>query len=234
MKKTQCVVVVALLLIIGNIYGQTLTGAVPGKAIDLNTGAFGYITEVAYSEEKIVGNIYLFDDWTSCVLKINNREYEGIMLNYNMKNRNIEIKDGDKLKTVGIDMVESFRDAYGNTYQRTSNLVNKDGVRLLGICKVVSETDKWDLIVAYQLILIESNYVPALDVGDKTSRLEKKEKYFLVRNGRAYELSNSKKKIRKELANEHVDLEPFFKENNLDIKDSNDLAALINYLNQQS
>lgn len=240
MNKKLLLVVVALAPALG--FAQT---AVPQilrtqQAMDrINTGALNGIQNSVFgipaTPGRMLGTSYLDSKWNkgSIMLTQNETLIEGYPLKYDVKERMLEIKGRDGIRILDIRKVKSLMWIDSLTQQPAyfvnASAYKSNGTPLVGLIEVVSD-GKLPLLCFTKILVKESNYNAALDVGDRDSKIYKKYEFYYAVNDELVEIK-SKKKFIEGLGDLGDDASKFMKINRLEVKDKRDLRALFDHLN---
>jgi hypothetical protein len=213
-----------------------MAGGIATKGMDMssNGSGMGVIQEVDFSEKRIEGSVYLFDDWQTCTVVSGGTEFKEVELNYNMKTRQYEVKEGPKIKLVAEKTIDYFTNPFNARYKPLREIKTADGVKVEGISQHVTSNDKCNLVIRYSLQVKEPNYVPALDVGEKATVLTKKREMYYIIGNTAYKVEANKKKFFASLplnSEQQQSLAALAKQEKLNLKDLEANIMLCNKIN---
>ncbi len=119
---------------------------------------------------------------------------------------------------------------FAGSFINTSNFKFGDNVPLLGFLELIQE----GRINAYALSkseLIEPNYVPALDMGRKESKLVVKEDYYILKDGKIWELRHRVKDNMKYFGEKSAMMSKYIKSHHLNFNNRDDIRAIFAYYN---
>lgn len=177
---------------------------------------------VHYSNEWQTGSIYLFSG----------EEIKNYPLKYDLRMEVIEIKLATDIKviaTAAIKKVE-WHNVAANSTEVFMNCNNYIGPHNVGMYKIISE-GKILFLKKTDLEVLESNYNPALSVGNKKSKYVKEAKYYISEQGKIKLIKKRKKRILKLFGDNAEKVEIFAKENNLTFRNETNLVKIFNYFN---
>jgi hypothetical protein len=108
-------------------------------------------------------------------------------------------------------------------------------VGVAGLFEVLVKNDTETTLLKYYFLEVKTaSYNAALDMGNNETKYVVKEKYFLSKNGKLVEVSPSKKKFLESFTGENrTQIESFLKENNVKLKDQEDIVLVCNFLNDR-
>ena len=103
------------------------------------------------------------------------------------------------------------------------------GTPLSGFVKLLSDGER-HLVQSTQLEIIKPNYNPAVEVGDKNTKIKKKATTYYAVNKQLFK-TKSKKDILKTFESEQQKVSDFIESEKIDMKDENDLIRLFKFYN---
>ncbi len=222
------------ILIANTLYAQQEDALLRHKA-QLSARPGGTITEFKIPDPKTEGSIYLLEDWTLADVTLKNGlELKSYFIRYDLQNHLLEIKTDEKVKVIDESKVKVFKWLNGKNAQREEYLNGSsfrlEGGVLLGFFKVESQ-GKLRLLSYTNLKLQKSNYVPALNSGEKNNKLIKKASLYVEKDKSLFKVPKSRKtflglEIFEGKSNE---LLKFIKNNNLSIKQKSDLIKILKF-----
>jgi hypothetical protein len=179
----------------------------------------------------VKGHPYLFEDWTEGTVKQSNgKTYSAVPLKYNILTDEVFFKDpktGQLLAFV-VPVIEFKINGtntegllFRNGYKAFDNLSAKSYYQVLfdGGTQLIKRVSK------------RINEEKPLNSASSIKSFEELTSYFLARSGTPMRIRRDKKSILLALGNNSVALENFIKENQLNLKEENDLVRLITYYN---
>jgi len=210
-------------------------GNSPGKGVEFNPQPQGVISEVPLREPKTVGTSYLYETWHLGNLDLGDL---GIIRNhfirYDLSNHFIEIKLDSVIKAIDGIYVKNFNlidiDGVLHRYINCGDFVYED-TRLLGFFEIIDEGD-YSLFLRTEAILIESDYVMQLDMGNRDHKIVKEEEFFISRDKQVIKVPRSRHGL-EALYPEVEGLKTFLKSERVNTKKEKDLRKLIDFLNHQ-
>ncbi len=224
-----------VVLITNTLYAQE-DGMLRHKA-QLNASPGGTITEFRMPNPKTEGSVYLLEGWTLADVTLKNGlELNSYFIRYDLQNHLVEIKADEKVKVIDESKVKVFKWLNGKNAQREEYLNGSsfrlDGGVLLGFFKLEYQGES-RLLSYTNLKLQKSNYVPALNSGEKNNKLVKKTSVYIEKDKSLFKVPKSRKnflelEIFEGKSNEIL---KFIKNNNLSIKQKNDLIEILKFLN---
>ena len=185
----------------------------------------------------VVGDTYLDKKWnlSEIILYENDRVIEGYPIKYDIKGEMIEISARNGIKVIEARKIHTF--AWIDSLIQTKHFfVNAkeyrlDGSPLTGFLEVVSDgqVPLFKRTVIYERA---PDYVPALDMGTRDTRILKKE-VFYMRKGKDLKKIGSRRSLLSELGTHADDVEQYIKVNNLDLDKENHLIRVFDYYNSK-
>ena len=145
--------------------------------------------------DKIRGDVYLFDDWPTCVVRTNLKE-EGLNFslpcNYNLFTDKFEMKVDNEVyflkKEVILEVIKQEQSFIPNPNMTTPGSKN--------YVEVLANGNKFDLVRIYELKIKDVQSSTSLGLYEKKIAI-KDELYFMTDTNMLIEVPNSKKKIYK-------------------------------------
>lgn len=184
---------------------------------------------VNYSDVK--GHPYLFEEWTEGTVKLSNgKTYSAVSLKYNVLRDEVFFKDpktGQLLAFV-VPVVEfKLNDAdkgsllFRNGYKALENATEKSYYQVVfnGGMQLLKRTSK------------KINEEKPFNSASTIKSFEEITSYFLASNDTPVRIRRDKKSVLTALGKNSEALENFIKENQLNLKEENDLVRLITYYN---
>ncbi len=223
-------VTIILILFSISIFAQN---GVPNDAIVVFTGNGSIRTSNFKSKPKsIEGSYYYNDQWNVGTIRLFSGErIENYPLKYDLKMNQIDIKVNNEIKTISIGLVKEIvwvdKKGIRDIFKNTSNFNTEVGI---GFFLILYEGEI-SLLKHTKLILLESNYNQAMDVGSKSKKYLKKEKYYIYSDGKISNVKKTKKKILKVFKDKSESVKKYANENNLSFKNDSDLAKIFEYYN---
>ncbi len=231
--KNISIVVFFILLHSFSSQAQFSLGADRGKGIDINTHALGFITEIPMASHRTVGSSYLYEQWVPSMLDFGkNGTVEGLYIRYDIMNYVFDIRLSDKVKTIDGRYIEKFtvKDSLGNGHQYVNcNQFKSGSMQMIGFFEILSE-GKYRLLKKTEIIIIESNYVQALDLGEKDDEISQKSFFYIARDEEVTKVPSSRK-LMAEAYPEIEGLAHFLKSNKINLRKSADLKKVVQIMN---
>ncbi|SKC79276.1 hypothetical protein [Ohtaekwangia koreensis] len=216
---------------------QSVVGDLPGKGLDIQTGPGGFVTQLPLAPAETKGDVYLNSDWAVADIKIFNQqgELKQVPIRIDLKANEVEINTQNQVKILSgikVDRILITNNKTGSIDKYINAKKYKlNGVSANGFVKVL-DSAKWQLFVKPQLKLVQSNYVAALDAGDRNDKWVKEEVYFFSKDSNLYQVYSSTKKFSQQFGENANKVQGFIKTNKLNLKNYKDLFGLFNYLNE--
>lgn len=206
-------------------------GQMPGG----HSGLFLMNKKVA---SKTVGTTYLDDNWNQGHIQlVGGQVVENFPLKYDIKNNVIEVKSDSEIKVCPSNIVSNF---YWRN-KETSKIVQfvncqdykiRSGGPLVGFFEVVSDPNQLHkLFVKTNLVTIKPDYNVALSVGDRDTKIVKKEQYYLSNNDTVQLITKNKKKSLALFSVNEPLVTLFIKKNKLKFTKKEDLIRILAYYN---
>ncbi len=228
MKK----IIFALFCIISIHVSAQVSGNAGSIVVFSSGGAMSFM-EVKSKPSTTVGSVYYNDEWNyGDIYLFSGESIQNYWLKYDLKNQKIEIKVDTSIKVINIAAVKQI-EWFDKSHSKKifincaefPNAPNK-----LGIFELMSE-GKIKLLKKTVLDVLESNYNPVMNVGNKDSKYFKKTQYFVDYNDKFREIRKGKRPILKLMAEKSKEVENFARLQNLSYKKDSDLEQIFNYYN---
>ena len=212
---------------------QATLGNVSGKGIDMNTHANGFVTEIPMASPKTVGSSLLYDQWLTSNLDFGSKgKASGLYIRYDVLNSIFDIRLKDKVKSIDGSLVERFSlvDTLGKTHFYVNcNQFKNEKSPFTGFFEILVE-GKYQLFLKTEAVIIESTYVPALDLGEKNNKIDQKTAHYIAREKDALKVPSSKKALG-QLFPEINGLVKYMKSAKINLRSEVDLKKLVTYMN---
>jgi len=178
------------------------------------------------------GSCYYNDEWYIGTIKLfSGEEIQSYPLKYDMKMNQIDIKVNETVKIVSIGAVKEITWIKPNGKAEVlKNIGTFKGFEGYGFFSLISE-GKITLLKKTNLLIMESNYNVTMDVGTKSDNYVKKDKYYVKTGDKISEVKLKKKIILKKFKENAEKVESYITENNLKLKDENDLKQIFDFYN---
>lgn len=180
------------------------------------------------------GSPYLFDEWKKGLITMNEKDevYTVDSMRLDGLNQELDVYTEGQVKAISGFLIKkiSFVDNYGQI--DLINLLNFsfEGTKLKGFGQVLA-SGKLSLLKRTVFSFKESNYNVALNVGDRSDAIFKKDEYYLLNEKEEMTRIKSKKELQLYFqSNERM--QKFLEENKFNVKQEESLIALVNYFNQ--
>ncbi len=182
------------------------------------------------------GNNYLFDEWLSANLALNNGSLHECFLNYDIQEQNLEVLTQEGVKVVPVTLVDSFLciDQAGNrqVFWPRHKLDLVCILSQLNYLQLLFDGDKVRLWSGFEIIKKDPFYNEKLDVGDNNVKLIEQEHLFAEREGKCILLAGSAKKrvktLNQFLRSSRID--KLVKDHGLNLKKTEDLVQLLHIM----
>lgn len=217
-----------------SLFGQVTLG-MASKGIDMNMQPGGTITQIPLLEKELIGSVYLDDSWSlGQILFINQQVLNGYLLRYDLKHNIIEIKVDKEIKGLTGNAVQSFKLEKNGIYEEFLNAKTTlgEGSGYTGFLEKIDSGAKWILYKNVYIKIIEGAYVAALDMGDNSTQIVKRETFLFVNGTKIIEVESSKNKFVSNFGIQADGVLKFIKTNKLVLKNESHLKSILFYLNE--
>jgi hypothetical protein len=202
-----------------SVYDRTIDINQKSLAFGLTEAQFDAIKDEAYANPKFInGNIYQDDE----LLKKN------VPMRYNAYSDEIEIKNGSSKDSYGALMkdpsvfVKIFKNIYVFIPYKGSN---EKG----GYFNILADGNTYDLYKKTKATFHEAHVAKTSYDSNRPPYFSKDVTYYLVKDGRFYELPTRKSKILKVMDEKKKQVKTYVKQNDLDLDKEADLVKLVTY-----
>ncbi len=195
--------------------------------------------EVAYGLPLPLGNViggtYFDEKWNMGTILLEGTEtlIEGYPLKYNLQDHSIEIKTKTGIKVLDARKISSvvWVDSLSAspTYFVNGAKFFEDHAPLSGLVQIVVD-GKFPLISKPTLVIKEPDYVVALNVGSRDTKILKKKKYYLLDRRDLIEIS-TKKRLLPYFGDKSDEMDRFIKINKIDLKTEIGLKRIFEHFN---
>ena len=229
------------IIILGSNYTSTAQGLSGGAAgARAANPDFPQLLEWAVQEKdlnyEIEGSPYIMESWTNATILFKSNEIiENIPVKYDLKENLMEIKTKKTIKVCPPERIIAFElndSANGEVRAFVNCNQFKVEYSLVGFYEVlVDEEDGFMLLKKTEASIKESNYNPALDVGEMTAKIIKRDAFYIAKNKTAYSIPKRKKAFLKLFGKKSALIGDFVKREKSKLNDQEDLIKIIAYCN---
>ncbi|MBT1711075.1 hypothetical protein KK062_22725 [Fulvivirgaceae bacterium PWU5] len=198
------------------------------QIVDRTSGRYN---EFQPKPEKIE-SVYLHEDWTyGTLMLLSGDTLADLSLKYDIKNSLLEINTPAGIKVASLSKIKGFELAAMPRKQLFLNANRQQVPGLTGLVEVLA-TGNTSLYAKPSVEIIAGNYNAALDVGSRGDKAVKKEDLFLVKDGKATDVTRAGKKVVSQFQGREADIEKYAEDNRLSYKKKEDLAKIIRFANE--
>lgn len=218
---------------------QSVLGGAQASGMDMNTGPYGTIKSFGFPEKVTTGSKYLYKNWKLGTLEVDAGVVKEYGMNIDLQNGYLEINTDVGIRAVPMKAVKTLTMGHANTRDlQTFVSTQKYGgtqVGVAGLFEVLVQNDTETTLLKYNFVEVkQGSYNATLDMGNNEIKYMIKEKYFMSKNGKLIEVSPNKKKFLGSFTGENrTQIENFLKENNVKLKDQEDIVLVCNFLNDR-
>jgi hypothetical protein len=209
--------------------GQASPNTITGPAYVLKS-------EIPIAPPTTVGSSYLDEHWQPAEMLVKTDllvqdlsarlELEQGMIEFKVNNQVRHLPIG-KVEYVNIINAKNERSIF-----RKASAYEFEGARLQGIVEVISD-GPFGVIKQHYIEVLQANYNVAMDVGSRDHRRVKRERLFLLYNGKLIAAKGSSRKLVPLLDSQHqVVASAIIKEHDLRISEEADLRRFASLMNQ--
>jgi hypothetical protein len=204
----------------------------------LNRGATNQVGNVVYGlaapPGRVVGDEYVDSNWNiGNVLMQSGDMLERYKVRFDLKSQMLEIEAMQGVKLLDYRMIKSVvwreTESQATRFFVNASAYKDEGTPLVGVLEVVVD-GQVPLLRRHFLFVKQPDYVPALDVGSRDTKIYKKSTLMFATGTDLYEIKG--KKSLTTLFGEHASkMEEFMKVNDLGVKRDSDLIHVFEYYN---
>jgi hypothetical protein len=199
------------------------------QIVDRTSGRYN---EFQPKPEKIE-SVYLHDDWVDGTLMLLSGDtLADLSLKYDIKNSLLEINTPAGIKVASLSKIKGFELAVMPRKQLFLNANRQQVPGLTGLVEVLA-TGSTSLYAKPSVEIIAGNYNAALDVGSRGDKAVKKEDMYLVKDGKATDVTKAGKKVVSQFRGREDEIEKYAKDNHLSYKKKEDLATIVRFANEE-
>lgn len=259
MKTTLLLALSATILISSNTLAQSVYSGKTASAMptyigelttNVGTGYGEYRTigtdALEVSQPATIGTVFMTEYWaTGKLYIIQERMLEANEFKYDIEHNQFLLKTTDvaeptpnQLRVIFSHTVDAFEledPVFGKRFfvNAANAGLTANGQPATGFLEVLTNGDKLNLYRKVDTELLRASYNVALNMGNKTDRIIKKETYYVKYNDAKTLLPTGKnRKQNRALFTDHQSaVDEYMKTNQLNFKSAADLAQLINYYN---
>jgi len=240
MRLTYILSLLTLLIFISGsgVYSQGVSSGAAG--VRAANPEFPQLLEWAAKEKdlgyKLEGSPYIEEAWNNAkILFKSNEVIEDIPVKYDLMENLMEIKTKRTIKVCPAKRIIAF-ELKSTESEQIRKFVNcnrfKSDTKLEGFYEVLVDSDDGlSLFVKTDATIKESNYNPALDVGEETSKIVKRQTYYIVDGNYANVVKKNKKAFLKLFNGKSSIINLLLKEEKLKIGEAQDLIQIVDYYN---
>ncbi len=226
---TLCVLTLALHAQPGGYAGQPSPNVLTGPQYVLKS-------EIPLAPPTTVGSSYLDENWQPAeILVRTDLLVKDLSVRLELEKAMIEFKVNNEVRQLPIGKVEYvnvINAMNGKSMFRKASAYEFEGSRLEGIAEVISD-GPFGVIKQHYIEVLQANYNVAMDVGSRDHRRIKRERLFLLYNGKLLAVKGSSRKLVPLLDSQHQTIaSAIIKEHDLRISDEGDLRRFVSLMNQ--
>ncbi|MEQ9404416.1 MAG: hypothetical protein RIM99_12560 [Cyclobacteriaceae bacterium] len=208
--------------------------SVKGGELNINTSRLSSIESIPLKDEPgRDGKIYLVDEIHAGTIWFGRIKLDDHLFRYDISNDLFEIEvDGTKkyLNAYGVKHFEILNeDSTIRKFKRVGELEETKGV-FNGYFEIIHEAEI-DLLGYHYNVLLPSNYIHGLDVGNRAETSVLKTKYFLRNANNEFFEIRRKKDLLKQFSSLSSEIDRYIRKNKPDLKKRDDLKSLTIYMN---
>ena len=206
-----------------NMHQYNLNNLYTGESID--------VFDLRKSEVK--GSTYWEDEWYKAAIQLNSgAKVDDYPIKYDLLNWQLELYTPLDIKILPGNMVKEF---YIDKGAKRYHFVNANHYfrpedRHFGFFELLVE-GKYSLLIGMETEVLQPNYVPALDAGERNPKLIKKERYYLFDGKKMSPLPKNKRERAKIFARKIPGSRSYIQLHKLNLKRKKDLVELIGFCN---
>ncbi len=193
------------------------------------------LDEMRLPPTRTLGTYFYDEAWkTGTIYMTNDVVINGHAIRFDVQKNHLEIRDKHQVRVCAFYKIDRFN-ILSSLYDTlefisTNNFNFEDGIPLIGFFEVLSRGDV-PLYSRSKIEVIESNYVPTVDMGRRDNKIVIREDYFATKDGIVYEIENSKNK-NKYLFDEHFEtVKRYAKDHHLKFSKREDLVKIFVFYN---
>ena len=193
------------------------------------------LDEMRLPPARTLGTYFYNEAWKAgTVYMINDVVIKGHEIRFDVQKNHLEIRDKHQVRVCAFYKIDRFNilNSLSDTLEFISaNKFNfEDGIPIIGFFEVLAKGDVL-LYSRSKIKVIESNYVPTVDMGRRDNKIVIREDYFAMKDGIIYEIENSKNK-NKYLFDQHFEtVKRYAKDNHLKFSKREDLVKIFVFYN---
>jgi hypothetical protein len=181
-----------------------------------------------------IESVYLHDDWIyGTLMLLSGDTLTDLSLKYDIKNSLLEINTPVGIKVASLSKIKGFELAVIPRKQLFLNANRQQVPGLTGLVEVLA-TGSTALYAKPSVEIVAGNYNAALDVGSRGDKAVKKEDLYLVKDGKATDVTKAGKKVVSQFRGREDEIEKYAKDNHLSYKKKEDLATIVRFANEES
>jgi hypothetical protein len=204
----------------------------PADAVYVFSGGVLRTMNVQNKKIETEGSCYYNDEWSRGDIELFSGEIiKDYPLKYDMKNKQIDILVNDEVKFVTLGAVKEIKWLLPNgNYEVMKNVSQYKDYSGSGFFSILID-GKVTFMEKTDLMLLESNYNAAMDVGSEKNKYIKKKKFYAQKDNQLIEIKKTKKSVTKLLSDQKTKIEEYVIQNKLSFKNEIDLIKVFNYYN---
>ena len=230
MMKIQITLFFIALSISSLVFGQAEN--VTTSIVDTSIDPAGYITEKKLPPPPLKGNVYLDEEWKyGNITVISGERLKGLQLRYDIQHNNLEfIYKGDDAKVCPLYLLDHYEIVDKEEATNFKNVANTNLTHfdLKGVAQVLYSGDI--MLYAYTSLNIQDpTYKVEFNMGRQSSRVIKKNSFYIDDGSKAYKISGSLKKNNVVFGDYYTQIESFASKYKLNVKNEADLIQIVKF-----
>lgn len=217
------------------IYKAYPQASVDGGKLNISTSSLGSIESIPFVDNsKVKSQMYLEEEFHNGMLIFGrSKKIKGLPFRYDVKNDFFEFKVDQNIKYLEGYGITTFTFNYSDSIKREfirADKFSEDTNKFTGYFEFLIKGN-YTLVVYYYNVILPSNYIPGLDVGERSESNIIRTKYFLLNPERGiFEIGKKSDLLKYFKAKERI-LSAFIKKNKVSMKKTDKLIELVNYIN---
>jgi len=201
--------------------------------IDPTVNPGNMLDEMRLPPARTLGTHMYNEAWKPGIVYLTSEDViEGYNIRFDVQKNQLEIKGKEQVKICAFHRIDKFKlvPSFGDTtlFISTNNFKFEDGVPLTGFFELLYDGDM-DLFSRSKIELLESNYVPTVDVGRRENKIVIREDYFVEKDGIIYEVQSRLKKNQHFFGTHYDAVKQFSRDQRLKFNNREDLVKLFDF-----
>ena len=180
--------------------------------------------------ENVQGSPYLNEEYKLAKLYVGEKSYGNIMMRFNTYTNEIELYPKEGEESEALMKLDDSRILFEDKTLEVFDFTDDEGVSKKGYFLVLSDQDDVKLLLRKKCVFSPNEKALTANQADRKAKFTQYNYFYVVKNGELIQVEPRKKDIIKLFPKKEKEIKKYIKSEKLRLKDSEDLAKLIDHV----